>query len=53
MRCASCESDRIEPHVAAPNIRRIQVDRRENAPPLQVTVDENAAEVFATERMPF
>lgn len=37
---------------AAPNIRRIQVDRGGNAPPLQVTVDENAAEVFATERMP-
>lgn len=38
---------------AAANIRRIQVDRGGNAPPLQVTVEEGAAEVFATERMPF
>lgn len=36
---------------AAPNLRRVQVEQGGDAPPLQVTVDQEAAEPFALDRM--
>lgn len=38
---------------AAPNVRRIQVDRGGSAPPLEVTVDSMGAETFAVDRTAF